>query len=584
MYRQKIPLLSLNPTWFCQLLVSLHIASKSFRLAKGRGEMYRNPYLSGRYGSLGAGHSPDDDDNSNGPTEQRIENLASEETVIGDTDRHSVRPLPQLPPTQYTSGFVDAESFRADIGYSRFPNSPHMKLSVFSPKKASASSGAVAPEIGNFHVDAALPSRTNEQGGTAEPPAAAWQSTFRRDEAVNALIAETEAAMRQAHELLNTTATVPVGERAYDQHHPLPFLPAQPNEHVQTPVSPVTRDNSPPSAPPAEQPQAAISEVTRSEPGLQVTLPERNVDEYNKRAHVSFAQSAVSVQSSIGPDVLTVHLLSGDELSSVLAKRASRRSTITPKVAEQAVARQPPVADEPVKEQKSGRSRKGSKHRRRRDDDEKDTKRSNSSPPVVPISAVTELVSSIVALVNKGRSDSLPAAEAAPPSAGNRYQYVPLEPASQTLGEAPARQPSRVLPPPQVVVGQPPLFSQTTEPIRSPYFANAGSSSPAAALPQVLPSVLLPRVGINDATVGKVNPAGKSCADSLHSSSSGSRRDHYLHPTESWLSKGPELQGVHLHLRKAAASAAVATSSISTKDRISEFNRHAKDYLRLHKR
>jgi hypothetical protein len=199
-------------------------------------------------------------------------------------------------------------------------------------------------------------------------------------------------------------------------------------------------------------------------------------------------------------------------------------------------------------------------------------------PPVIPISAVTELVSSIVSLVHNKRS----APEEAPqPPAPKAMPVLPPE-----LPRA-ASAAVKILPPPQVLLGQPPVFSQTVDAARSPYFgalapeaADRTTAAAAVAGPPVLASVMLPRVGVDTATVQK-RPASSSRSSSPGTGSSAGPK--YLSPTESWLSKGPELQGVHLHLRKVSAKPPNASGSVFTKDRVSDFNFRAREHLRLHK-
>jgi hypothetical protein len=501
--------------------------------------MFRNPFLSGRYGS----NPPP---NSNEEEEKGLPGAAH--GLDYDSMHHSVLPLGELPAP------MAAPFGRADVGFSRFPDAAHMKLSIFTPQRDQgvADASEQQPRLQRYGSD--------------------------RDASVSALIAETEAAMRLAHDLLAEPSYFhqpAISPDKLPDAAPATSALVAPSTVASLQPAPSSEQRMPDSSAAVDLPAPAQA-ASKEEPILLAAAP----------AAASVREGPSRPETAAHSEILSVFLVREEEAAGIVSKRLSRRVKPTGEQAIAASSKQDPVnASEKQEESKKANgepsvAKRSSKHRsseRRRS-----SKESSVQPvavPTVPISAVTELVSSIVALVQK-RSDARPE-ESAPPAAAR----PPLPLAMPLPPSEPPRQPTKLIPPPQVMLGQPPLFSQTVEPVRSPYFA--ASAQPAkhdelagAPMAQVLSSVMLPRVGVNNPTVLK--PPGGSSRSCSPVSARGAK---YLNPTESWLSKGPELQGVHLHLKKATLKPPLASGagSVFTKDRVSDFNHRAKEHLRLHR-
>ena len=461
----------------------------------------------------------------------------------------------------------DDDIVDASVGYSRFPNATHIKAVVFQPTVA-VQEIPDTPRVNNeSHFD---PQQSQSLVLVDSTPA---QTTTVVD--IEALIAATRAAMANAASLMHET---------HDEstHHEVIVAQPQHDDSVEESVSPVS------------------VEEQRVSPSLKEAVIVQEVASKSRTENGFIELSSANVFNR-SPTKLAVCALSSEDVEALVAKIAKRRpqhpraDESVPQLPREAVQESTKnhynSSVEPTKraskQSRHDRTSRSSLHHRTASSG---SKRGNTSQgsAVIPLSALELILQTV-------RSIAPPtAAPSATKDSDEVEQFNRLNNAAP-LPLAPSRRVD--LPLHEVKVHPHVTFPKPVDANVSRFFGGghtdtANRDTGSDADDRILPTSQLPAVGLS--LLHDAPPAADPTPVVRSASMSPSRNTHVasrlMQPTQSWLHKGPEFQGIHLKnpsllqrsLGLKANSPLVTSTEESKEERVSHFNRAASRALRIH--
>lgn len=579
--------------------------------------MLSNPYLRNRYGAA-------------------LENSA----VPVDDSSALPQPAADTAPSQQhlrRNSESDDEAGDAATGWSKFSSAKHVTHTVFQPsQKLQQVHKAYPPEVLEVRADRpqwieALLKETRsvfddaerllQKRDTSPIPVPSVVSSFGEPEHISSV------DRQWVNEIVDVsvprTESVPAATSAANE--PAERIDVPPTQAPALPSSTVSPMRPPVSRLPEEvisldPPQIAPHDSTPKETAVVVVTRNQLIDDTSSQSKaVERVPEVAPTTSRISVTRMTVVPVSDWEAKQLTSKHGAR----VPQPTQQAVQAVAPVVA-PAKVAKPQQQKKS---------------RTVKSKPVagtttaaaqgsIPLDVLPHLIKSIYAVLPvptfPSTTASLPPQQVNEPQETEDEKMARLSEVRKALAERVVEEAlsqhnsaanitssaGAALPPPSVVLGNPPPFRPLrVQPIvsalhrGSPYSSDTASTSPANVAPAVISSASLPRVGVHDrlqATESSPVERAVPTDESPSNKKKAGTPPRYLLATESWRSKGPEREGVHLHDRSeqfrffdvnrsndsGAERPSVPAVSIERHprhtERVETFNRRANEFLRRH--